>query len=95
MGGIGEVMVVLVYEWCLLFVEGQVYIFGLCDIYEQMWFDVLGEVWLVGYCQGDLFILWCFFIGVLFWIIIWFCLEGLMSFDQFVEEVLVLVIKDV
>ena len=42
MGGTGEAMAVLVYEWRSLSAEGQAYILGLRDIYEQMWLDVLG-----------------------------------------------------
>lgn len=43
MGGTGEAMAVLVYEWRSLSAEGQAYILGLRDIYEQMWLDVLGR----------------------------------------------------
>lgn len=52
MGGTGEAMAVLVYEWRSLSAEGQAYILGLRDIYEQMWLDVLGEARLAGYCQA-------------------------------------------
>ncbi|MGV8514385.1 atu genes transcriptional repressor AtuR, partial [Pseudomonas aeruginosa] len=63
MGGTGEAMAVLVYEWRSLSAEGQAYILGLRDIYEQMWLDVLGEARLAGYCQGDPFILRRFLTG--------------------------------
>ena len=42
MGGTGEAMAVLVYEWRSLSPEGQTYILGLRDIYEDMWLQVLG-----------------------------------------------------
>lgn len=67
MGGTGEAMAVLVYEWRSLSAEGQAYILGLRDIYEQMWLDVLGEARLAGYCQGDPFILRRFLTGALSW----------------------------
>ncbi|HHU4139850.1 atu genes transcriptional repressor AtuR [Pseudomonas aeruginosa] len=94
MGGTGEAMAVLVYEWRSLSAEGQAYILGLRDIYEQMWLDVLGEARLAGYCQGDPFILRRFLTGALSWTTTWFRPEGPMSLDQLAEEALALVIKD-
>ncbi|MFL4175755.1 atu genes transcriptional repressor AtuR [Pseudomonas aeruginosa] len=94
MGGTGEAMAVLVYEWRSLSAEGQAYILGLRDIYEQMWLDVLGEARLAGYCQGDPFILRRFFTGALSWTTTWFRPEGPMSLDQLAEEALALVIKN-
>lgn len=93
MGGTGEAMAVLVYEWRSLSAEGQAYILGLRDIYEQMWLDVLGEARLAGYCQGDPFILRRFLTGALS-CTTWFRPEGPMSLDQLAEEALALVIKD-
>ncbi|UNT20553.1 atu genes transcriptional repressor AtuR [Pseudomonas aeruginosa] len=94
MGGTGEAMAVLVYEWRSLSAEGQAYILGLRDIYEQMWLDVLGEARLAGYCQSDPFILRRFLTGALSWTTTWFRPEGPMSLDQLAEEALALVIKD-
>lgn len=94
MGGTGEAMAVLVYEWRSLSAEGQAYILGLRDIYEQMWLDVLGEARLAGYCQGDPFILRRFLTGALSWTTTWFRPEGPMSLDQLAEEALALVIKN-
>lgn len=94
MGGTGEAMAVLVYEWRSLSAEGQAYILGLRDIYEQMWLDVLGEARLAGYCQGDPFILRRFLAGALSWTTTWFRPEGPMSLDQLAEEALALVIKN-
>ncbi|MCO2155006.1 TetR/AcrR family transcriptional regulator [Pseudomonas aeruginosa] len=94
MGGTGEAMAVLVYEWRSLSAEGQAYILGLRDIYEQMWLDVLGEARLAGYCQGDPFILRRFLTGAPSWTTTWFRPEGPMSLDQLAEEALALVIKD-
>ena len=94
MGGTGEAMAVLVYEWRSLSAEGQAYILGLRDIYEQMWLDVLGEARLAGYCQGDPFILRRVLPGALSWTTTWFRPEGPMSLDQLAEEALALVIKN-
>ncbi len=94
MGGTGEAMAVLVYEWRSLSAEGQAYILGLRDIYEQMWLDVLGEARLAGYCQGAPFILRRFLTGALSWTTTWFRPEGPMSLDQLAEEALALVIKN-
>ena len=94
MGGTGEAMAVLVYEWRSLSAEGQAYILGLRDIYEQMWLDVLGEARLAGYCQGDPFILRRFLTGARSWTTTWVRPEGPMSLDQLAEEALALVIKD-
>ena len=94
MGGTGEAMAVLVYEWRSLSAEGQAYILGLRDIYEQMWLDVLGEARLAGYCQGDPLILRRFLTGALSWTTTWFRPEGPMSLDQLAEEALALVIKN-
>jgi len=42
MGGSGEAMAVLVYEWRSLSPEGQAAVLALRDIYEQIWLQVLG-----------------------------------------------------
>lgn len=43
MGGSGEAMAVLVYEWRSLSAEGQAAVLALRDIYEQIWLQVLGR----------------------------------------------------
>ncbi len=43
MGGTGEAMAVLVYEWRSLSEEGQAQVLALRDTYEQIWLTVLGE----------------------------------------------------
>ncbi|AMO75455.1 TetR/AcrR family transcriptional regulator [Pseudomonas citronellolis] len=93
MGGTGEAMAVLVYEWRSLSPEGQAYILGLRDIYEQMWLDVLGEVRAAGYCEGDPFILRRFLTGALSWTMTWFRQDGSMTLDDLAEQALLLVYK--
>ena len=48
MGGTGEAMGVLVYEWRSLSDDGRTYILGLRDTYEQIWLDVLEEARAAG-----------------------------------------------
>ncbi|WP_324710165.1 TetR/AcrR family transcriptional regulator [Pseudomonas citronellolis] len=93
MGGTGEAMAVLVYEWRSLSPEGQAYILGLRNIYEQMWLDVLGEARAAGYCEGDPFILRRFLTGALSWTMTWFRQDGSMTLDDLAEQALLLVYK--
>ncbi|MCY1489134.1 HTH-type transcriptional repressor KstR2 [compost metagenome] len=92
-GGTGEAMAVLVFEWRSLSEEGQAYILGLRDTYEQLWLEVLGEAKAAGYFHGDPFILRRFLTGALSWTNTWFKPDGSMSLDQLAEEALNLVIK--
>lgn len=43
MGGSGEAMAVLVYEWRSLSEDGQAKVLALRDIYEDLWLQVLGR----------------------------------------------------
>lgn len=94
-GGTGEAMGVLVYEWRSLSEQSQAYILSLRDTYEQLWMEVLGQVRSAGYFQGDLFILRRFLTGALSWTTTWFRPEGKVTLDQLAEQALMLVIKDV
>ncbi|AYF90748.1 TetR/AcrR family transcriptional regulator [Pseudomonas sp. DY-1] len=94
MGGTGEAMAVLVYEWRSLSEEGQQYILQLREAYEQLWLGVLGEARTEGYFTADPFILRRFLTGALSWTTTWFRPEGPMSLDQLAEQALSLVIKD-
>ncbi|MCY1209341.1 HTH-type transcriptional repressor KstR2 [compost metagenome] len=94
MGGTGEAMAVLVYEWRSLSEEGQQHILQLRESYEQLWLDVLGEARAEGYFTTDPFILRRFLTGALSWTTTWFRPEGPMSLDQLAEQALSLVIKD-
>lgn len=94
MGGTGEAMAVLVYEWRSLSVESQQFILGLRDIYEQLWLDVLGEAKAAGYFKADPFILRQFLRGALSWTTAWFHPEGPLTLEQLAEEALSLVLKD-
>ena len=94
MGGTGEAMGVLVYEWRSLSEGGRQYILGLRETYEQIWLDVLGEAHQAGFFQTDPFILRRFLTGALSWTATWFRPEGPMSLDQLAEQALTLVIRE-
>ncbi len=93
MGGTGEAMGVLVYEWRSLSPENQAYILGLRDTYEQLWLDVLGEAREAGFFSIEPFILRRFLTGALSWTNTWFRAEGEVSLDQLAEQALTLVIR--
>jgi TetR/AcrR family transcriptional regulator, cholesterol catabolism regulator len=95
MGGTGEAMAVLVYEWRSLSEPGQAFILELRDNYEQLWLQVLGEARDAGYFKADPFILRRLLTGALSWTTTWFRPEGPMTLDQLAEEALSLVIKEV
>ena len=94
MGGTGEAMGILVYEWRSLSDEGRQYILGLRETYEQLWLDVLGEAHDAGFFQTDPFILRRFLTGALSWTETWFRPDGPMTLDQLAEQALTLVIKE-
>nr|WP_207202253.1 MULTISPECIES: TetR/AcrR family transcriptional regulator [unclassified Pseudomonas] len=94
MGGSGEAMAVLVYEWRSLSAEGQAQVLALRDIYEQIWLQVLGEAREAGYIKGDVFITRRFLTGALSWTTTWFRADGSMTLEQLAEEALTLVLKD-
>jgi AcrR family transcriptional regulator len=93
MGGSGEAMAVLVYEWRSLSAEGQAQVLALRDIYEALWLQVLGEAKDVGYIRGDVFITRRFLTGALSWTTTWFRAQGSMTLDQLADEALVMVLK--
>src|SRR5690606_15953219 len=72
MGGTGEAMAVLVYEWRSLSEDSQTHILALRDRYEQLWLEVLQEARQAGCVQGDPFILRRFLTGALSWTTTWF-----------------------
>ncbi|MDH1261478.1 TetR/AcrR family transcriptional regulator [Pseudomonas sp. GD03944] len=94
-GGTGEAMAVLVYEWRSLSEGGQQFILDMRDQYEQLWLDVLEEARAAGYVKADPFILRRFLTGALSWTTTWFRPEGPMTLDELAEEALSLVLKDV
>ena len=94
MGGTGEAMAVLVYEWRSLSEEGQAQVLALRDTYEQIWLAVLGEAREAGYFKGDPFIQRRFLTGALSWTNTWFRSQGPMTLDQLAEEALSLVCKE-
>ena len=94
MGGTGEAMAVLVYEWRSLSEDSQTHILGLRDRYEQLWLTVLEEARAAGYVQSDPFILRRFLTGALSWSTTWFRPDGPMSLDALAEEALALVIRN-
>ncbi|BCT34556.1 TetR/AcrR family transcriptional regulator [Pseudomonas protegens] len=94
MGGSGEAMAVLVYEWRSLSPEGQAAVLALRDIYEQIWLQVLGEAKDAGFIKGDVFITRRFLTGALSWTTTWFRAQGSMTLEQLAQEALLLVLKD-
>ena len=94
MGGSGEAMAVLVYEWRSLSDDGQAQVLALRDIYEQIWLQVLGEAKQAGLIRGDVFIARRFMTGALSWTTTWFRPDGSMSLDQLADEALHLVLAE-
>ncbi|WP_350403604.1 TetR/AcrR family transcriptional regulator [Pseudomonas sp. W17] len=94
MGGSGEAMAVLVYEWRSLSPEGQAAVLALRDIYEQIWLQVLGEAKEAGFIKGDVFITRRFLTGALSWTTTWFRAAGSMTLEQLAQEALLLVLKE-
>nr|WP_218173422.1 TetR/AcrR family transcriptional regulator [Pseudomonas gingeri] len=94
MGGTGEAMAVLVYEWRSLSPEGQAKVLALRDVYEQIWLQVLGEARDAGYIKGDVFITRRFLTGALSWTTTWFRPQGSLTLEQLADEALMLVLKD-
>ncbi|MCQ6256774.1 TetR/AcrR family transcriptional regulator [Pseudomonas sp. Q11] len=94
MGGSGEAMAVLVYEWRSLSEQGQRQVLALRDIYEALWLEVLGQAKDAGYIRGDVFITRRFLTGALSWTTTWFRAEGSLSLDELAEEALILVLEE-
>jgi AcrR family transcriptional regulator len=94
MGGTGEAMAVLVYEWRSLTPASQAVILELRDTYEGLWLDVLAQARAAGLVQSDPFILRRFLTGALSWTNTWFRANGPMGLDQLAEEALLLGTKD-
>ncbi|WP_095107540.1 TetR/AcrR family transcriptional regulator [Pseudomonas sp. Irchel 3E20] len=93
MGGSGEAMAVLVYEWRSLSAPAQADVLALRDIYEQIWMQVLGEAKEAGFIKGDVFITRRFLTGALSWTTTWFRPQGSLSLDQLADEALTLVLS--
>jgi hypothetical protein len=93
MGGTGEAMAVLVYEWRSLSEEGKAQVLALRDQYEQVWLGVLEEARAAGYVQSDPFILRRFLTGALSWTTTWYRPDGPMTLDSLAEEALAMVIR--
>ncbi|SEI15598.1 TetR/AcrR family transcriptional regulator [Pseudomonas fuscovaginae UPB0736] len=94
MGGTGEAMAVLVYEWRSLSPQAQAKVLALRDLYEQIWLQVLGEAREAGYIKGDVFIARRFLTGALSWTTTWFRPQGNLTLDQLADEALALILKD-
>ncbi|UVE16263.1 TetR/AcrR family transcriptional regulator [Pseudomonas sp. LS44] len=93
-GGTGEAMAVLVFEWRSLSEEGQAYILDLRASYERLWLDVLVEAEAAGQFSGDPFIARRLLTGALSWTNTWFRAEGPLTIDELAEQALRMVLKD-
>lgn len=93
MGGTGEAMAVLVYEWRSLSPEGRAQVLTLRDDYERVWLHVLGEARDAGLIQGDIAIIRRLLTGALSWTSTWFSPQGALSLEQLAEQALQLLLK--
>ncbi|AZZ90616.1 TetR family transcriptional regulator [Hahella sp. KA22] len=94
LGGTGEAMTVLVYEWRSLSDARQEEILKLRDQYEGLWLDTLSEARDAGLVKGDVAVLRRFLTGALSWTITWFKSEGSMTVEDLAQQALYLVVKD-
>ncbi|WP_022962219.1 TetR/AcrR family transcriptional regulator [Halopseudomonas pelagia] len=88
LGGTGEAMSVLVYEWRSLSEEGQQLILDLRDVYESVWLEVLQQAYEAGLVSLEPFILRRLLTGALSWTITWFNPRGAISLDDLSEKAL-------
>ncbi|WP_020406315.1 TetR/AcrR family transcriptional regulator [Hahella ganghwensis] len=93
LGGTGEAMTVLVYEWRSLSEPNQQRILKLRDHYEQLWLDNLKLAAEDGLVKGDVFILRRFLTGALSWTVTWYKTDGPYSLNHLAEQALSLAIK--
>ena len=93
MGGSGEAMAVLVYEWRSLSAEGQAQVLALREVYETLWLRVLGEAKAAGYIKGDVFITRRLLTGALSWTTTWFGADGGLTLEQLAEQALLMVLN--
>jgi AcrR family transcriptional regulator len=94
MGGNGEAMAVMIYEWRSLSPQEQAKILVLREAYEQLWLQVLGEARDSGLLQGDVFVTRRFLTGALSWSTTWFRADGSMTLEQLADQALLLLLKD-
>ncbi|MCY1453032.1 hypothetical protein D9M71_699980 [compost metagenome] len=94
MGGTGEAMAVLVFEWRSLSPKGQAQVLALRNTYEQLWLDVLGEAQAAGLIKGNISLTRRFLTGALSWTTTWFKPHGNLSLDQIAEQAMLLLLKD-
>lgn len=93
-GGSGEAMAVLVYEWRSLSSEGQAKVLASRDLYEQLWLQVLSEAKDAGLIKGNVFVTRRFLMGALSWTATWFKPQGSMTLDQLADEALMMALSD-
>ncbi|ABC32397.1 Transcriptional regulator [Hahella chejuensis KCTC 2396] len=94
LGGTGEAMTVLVYEWRSLSEPRQDEILKLRDQYEGLWLDTLSEARDAGLVKGDVAVLRRFLTGALSWTITWYKPEGSMTVEELAQQALYLVVKE-
>ncbi len=92
-GGTGDAMTVLVYEWRSLNPDSQRYILALREVYEDLWMTTIAAAVAEGLVSGDPFIIRRFLTGALSWTKTWFKVGGQMSVSQLADEALRLLIR--
>ncbi|MFJ5300780.1 TetR/AcrR family transcriptional regulator [Pseudomonas sp. NPDC088368] len=93
MGGTGEALAVMIYEWRSLSADGQARVRVLRNAYEQLWLHVLGEAKACGLVQGDVAVTRRFLTGALSWTTTWYRAEGTLTLEQLAEQALLLLLK--
>ncbi|MDE1165888.1 MAG: TetR/AcrR family transcriptional regulator [Pseudomonas sp.] len=92
-GGRGEAMAVLVFEWRSLSPEGQARVLLLRDVYEQIWLQQLAQAHDAGYIAGDVAIVRRLLTGALSWTTTWYRADGALNLDQLADQALKLLLK--
>lgn len=92
-GGRGEAMAVLVFEWRSLSSDAQARVLVLRDSYEKIWIQVLTEAHDAGYIAGSIDITRRLMTGALSWTATWFRPDGALNLDQLADQALMLLLK--
>lgn len=92
LGGTGEAMAVLVYEWRALSEASRNEVLALRNRYEAIWLDALAQAKEAGLCSAEPALMRRFLMGALSWTITWYRADGPLNIDQLAEAALGMVI---